>query len=257
MARIRTIKPEFWTSEQIVECSLEARLLFIGLWNFSDDGGVQPLSLKGLKLKIFPAELFNNDDMQRMIDELEANHLAITYKVQNRLYIQVCGWKHQKIDKPNFRYPQPTGRVPANKQEFLNQNSGSSRDQSRPVARSSDESPAEWNGREGKGSIVGDKIPEDVRKKDLDLAEYMFTRIQSVIPKSKAPNYDSWTNDIRLMRERDNLTHDRIKQVFVWANKDSFWQTNIRSPSTLRDKFPLLDVKAGATKPYAVDGVVI
>ena len=42
MARIRTIKPEFWTSEQVVDCSPTARLLFIGLWNFCDDGGVHP-----------------------------------------------------------------------------------------------------------------------------------------------------------------------------------------------------------------------
>lgn len=34
MARIRTIKPEFWTSEQVMGCAPLARLLFIGLWNF-------------------------------------------------------------------------------------------------------------------------------------------------------------------------------------------------------------------------------
>lgn len=33
MARIRTIKPEFWTDEKIVECSFEARLMFIGMFN--------------------------------------------------------------------------------------------------------------------------------------------------------------------------------------------------------------------------------
>ena len=32
MPRIRTIKPEFWTDEKIIELSLPARLLFIGLW---------------------------------------------------------------------------------------------------------------------------------------------------------------------------------------------------------------------------------
>lgn len=31
MARIRSIKPEFWVSEQIGECSTNARLTFIGL----------------------------------------------------------------------------------------------------------------------------------------------------------------------------------------------------------------------------------
>ena len=32
MARIRTVKPEFWTDEKVVECSIPARLLFIGLF---------------------------------------------------------------------------------------------------------------------------------------------------------------------------------------------------------------------------------
>lgn len=30
MARIRTIKPDFWTDEKLVKLSMEARLFFIG-----------------------------------------------------------------------------------------------------------------------------------------------------------------------------------------------------------------------------------
>ena len=56
MARIRTIKPEFWTSDQVVECSFAARLLFIGMWNFCDDYGVHPASLRKLKMEIFPGD---------------------------------------------------------------------------------------------------------------------------------------------------------------------------------------------------------
>lgn len=37
MPRIRTIKPEYWTSEQVLDLSIPARLAFIGLWNFCDD----------------------------------------------------------------------------------------------------------------------------------------------------------------------------------------------------------------------------
>lgn len=54
MARIRTIKPEFWTSEQVMNCSRDARLLFIGLWNFCDDYGRHPANSKQLKALIFP-----------------------------------------------------------------------------------------------------------------------------------------------------------------------------------------------------------
>ena len=40
MARIRTIKPQFWDDLKIGRLSRDARLLYIGLWNFADDLGV-------------------------------------------------------------------------------------------------------------------------------------------------------------------------------------------------------------------------
>lgn len=52
MARIRTVKPEFWTDEKIVECSIPARLLFIGLFNFADDKGCLERSPKRIKIVV-------------------------------------------------------------------------------------------------------------------------------------------------------------------------------------------------------------
>jgi hypothetical protein len=34
------IKPEFWSDEKLAALSLQARLIYIGLWNLSDDYGV-------------------------------------------------------------------------------------------------------------------------------------------------------------------------------------------------------------------------
>ncbi len=45
MARIRTTKPEFFTSEQVMNLSIFARFAFLGMWNFCDDGGNHPASL--------------------------------------------------------------------------------------------------------------------------------------------------------------------------------------------------------------------
>ena len=81
MARIRSIKPEFWTSEQIAECSPNVRLLFIGMWNFCDDYGVHPASEMRLKMEVFPSDSFSKDDIRRMIDELLANGLLAEYEV--------------------------------------------------------------------------------------------------------------------------------------------------------------------------------
>src|SRR4051812_10412482 len=56
MARIRSIKPEFWSSEQVMECARDTRLLFIGLWNFVDDADRMSFSSKQIKALIFPGD---------------------------------------------------------------------------------------------------------------------------------------------------------------------------------------------------------
>lgn len=106
MSRIRTIKPEFWTSEQVVECSTTARLLFIGLWNFVDDGGNIVAASKAIKMKVFPGDDFSVSYVDDLISELLTNGLLVPYKVDGVVYWHVTGWKHQKIEKPSFKYPQ-------------------------------------------------------------------------------------------------------------------------------------------------------
>lgn len=112
MARIRTVKPEFWTSEQVMECSTTSRLLFIGMWNFCDDGGNHPASAKTLKAEVFPGDDFSADDVQAMVDELVAQELLMPYIADGKRYLHVTGWHHQKIEKPNYRYPKPEIRRP-------------------------------------------------------------------------------------------------------------------------------------------------
>jgi hypothetical protein len=135
MARIRTVKPEFWVSEQIVECSTNARLLFIGLWNFCDDAGRHPASIRRIKMEVFPGDAFSDEDVAGWVDELVASGLLCHYESQGKCYLAVTGWdRHQKIEHPTVRYPGPFD------------------DHSTNVRRTLDErSPLEGKGREGKG----------------------------------------------------------------------------------------------------------
>ena len=145
MARIRTIKPEFWTSEQVVECSPTARLLFIGLWNFCDDAGNQPASAKTIKMQIFPGDDIPLSSIDGLLQELVNNGLLSRYESEGRQYFHVTGWHHQKIEKPSFKYPKPSfGELSANGR--------------RQSARG-----MEGKGEEGKG---GDVSPSDVRADD-------------------------------------------------------------------------------------------
>ncbi len=108
MARIRSVKPEFWTSAQVLECSPNARLLFIGLWNFCDDYGRHPYSPKQCKAEIFPADPFTANQIEAMLLELEKNNLIEVYGHEDTEYFYVTGWHHQRIDKPQKpKYPDP------------------------------------------------------------------------------------------------------------------------------------------------------
>lgn len=109
MARIRSIKPEFWSSEQVMECARDTRLLFIGLWNFVDDQGRMTYAPKQIKALVFPGDELTAGQVTDMIEELADRGLIETYEVGDKRYLAVTGWaKHQKIDRPQpARCPAP------------------------------------------------------------------------------------------------------------------------------------------------------
>lgn len=90
---------------------------------------------------------------------------------------------------------------------------------------------------------TSEKKPSRFSVEDKELAEYLFEKVKQVAPKTKTPNLDQWAETIRLMRERDEMNLSEIKNVFDWANGDSFWSLNILSPSKLRTQFATLHAK--------------
>lgn len=106
MARIRSIKPEFWTDEKVVTLSPFARLVFIGLWNFVDDHGRAPCSPSRMKMQILPADAA---DFPQLLEEISGIGLITIYTVDGKQFLQVNGFdKHQKIDKRvKSKYPDP------------------------------------------------------------------------------------------------------------------------------------------------------
>jgi hypothetical protein len=99
MARIRTIKPEFWTDTKIVKLPFEARLFFIGLWNFCDDEGF--LELEPLRLKM---QIFANDNVKiaELITLLEQSNLIKTFSNNEKDYIYIYNFlNHQRICHPS------------------------------------------------------------------------------------------------------------------------------------------------------------
>lgn len=110
MARIRSIKPEFWTDEKVVAVSHSARLLFIGLWNFSDDSGNLENNPVQIKMRVLPAD---SCSVQPLLQELVSVGLLREYSVNGKNYLNIKGFKdHQVINKPSkTRLPEPPTTV--------------------------------------------------------------------------------------------------------------------------------------------------
>lgn len=108
MARNRMIKPEFWSSTQIMNLSPITRLMFVGIWNFADDFGRIPHDAKSIKAKVFPCDEIAFSEIEDRINEIAGQGLILLYAVDGKDYIEITGWqKHQKIEKPRAQYPAP------------------------------------------------------------------------------------------------------------------------------------------------------
>lgn len=107
MARIRTIKPEFWADEAIAKLSYPARLLSIALLNFADDEGRLRGSPMLIRAECFPYE--PDIDIVKLLAELQAVRFVVAYEDQGQKYLWIRKFvDHQKIDRPKAsQLPQP------------------------------------------------------------------------------------------------------------------------------------------------------
>lgn len=107
MARIRTIKPEFWQDERIAALPFHARLLYIGLWTIADDAGRFRANPLFVKAQVFPYDL--EVDVPSALAELERMGRVVLYSSGGESigFIPTFG-EHQRIDKPKpSRLPAP------------------------------------------------------------------------------------------------------------------------------------------------------
>ena len=101
MARIRTIKPEFWEDEKIGKLPIPCRLFFIGCWNFADDFGVIKGNAALLKSQIFPYdENLRVSEIKKWIDALvDARMLVPIIHAEESYYFIRTFRSHQILDK--------------------------------------------------------------------------------------------------------------------------------------------------------------
>ena len=110
--RSRNIKPGFFKNEDLAECSLAARLCFVGLWMLADREGRLEDRPKRIKAELFA---FDSIEVAPLLAELEQFGFIMRYAVEGRGFIQIKTFdKHQ-----NPHHREPPSSIPSPKSPGL------------------------------------------------------------------------------------------------------------------------------------------
>ncbi|WP_433225494.1 hypothetical protein [Actinomadura formosensis] len=101
MARIRSIKPGFFASEDVSALPLRARLTWIGLWTHCDDKGRTKDNVKLIKAAVWPLDDVSLRDIEDDLTTLAGHGRIVRYEVAGQRYLAITNWgDHQRVNKP-------------------------------------------------------------------------------------------------------------------------------------------------------------
>jgi DNA replication protein DnaT len=110
VARIRTLKPSFWSDATMSSVSRDARLLAVGLISFADDEGIFLAAPGAILGYVFPLDpTVTIALVKRWRDQLAATGVIGCYSVGGFEYGYWPNWlDHQKISHPiKSTFPRP------------------------------------------------------------------------------------------------------------------------------------------------------
>ena len=245
--RIRSIKPEFWRSDDIDALDWDTRLVFIGLWSYVDDNGVGIYKMSNIVSDLFASDFYRNPTatlsrVSEALKRLESRSMIDLYRVGDREYLYITNWeRHQRVNNPNKpRYPLPASensepiedlsRSDAGASETLSPGAGEQRSRGTEEQRTSSSA---------KPPAVAEPPREDV--------EALCTRLRDHVARNtdKPPTITTkWRTDARLLLDKDGIEFNEAVRVLDWCQQDSFWMPNILSMPKFREKFAQLQIKS-------------
>ena len=109
--RIRTIRPEFYQSESVGSMTWKTRLVFINLWSYVEDNGVNLDNPRLFRGQCMPYDDDVLDDIEDAFAELEQCGSIIRYERDGKRLLFVPGFKKwQNIQRPGTcHYLPPDG----------------------------------------------------------------------------------------------------------------------------------------------------
>lgn len=214
MARIRTIKPEFWGDEKMAALDALTRLVFLGLISLADDQGRLLDNVKFLDGQLFPV---SDDSCAEPLDTLAVLCRIKRYTSESgQRLIQILNWhRHQKVDKPSkYSLPAPHGwsddRSPLPRESVA-------MDSREPLAPTSDLRPR-----------TSDRRPPDRRGEGmLIFAELLSTRVETRTAQMEV-RYNLPVPIVESAPEPVRLALQAIGGPYAFANADGDRQSVLR-----------------------------
>lgn len=142
MARIRSIKPEFWLDRKLARTlSRDARMFYMGLWNQADEHGRAQADPRLLQGQIFPYEDdIDTADIEAMLGALANAGVVQLYESDGDpyLFLPKLG-SHQRLEpsKVASKFPAPPEPAPDQPTPVRANESARDADQSEPDGNSS------------------------------------------------------------------------------------------------------------------------
>ena len=252
--RIRSIKPEFWRSDDVAALPLSARLLFIGLWSYVDDNGVGSDKVSSIAADLFapdlevdPTETFRRVSVDSA--SLENRGLIVRYEVAGKPLLYITKWEsHQLVKNPSLghKYPLPPGELVA-AALTLPRPSG---DSTETLGTGTGEQGNRGTGEQGNG---GEGTGEQNSSSEVAIAttrpdvDYLCNLLADLIAEngSKRPTPGKgWHDSARLLIDKDGRTLEQVEAAIRWSQANAFWKSNILSMPKLREKYDTLRLQA-------------
>lgn len=227
MARIRSIKPEFWDDEHVASLPMSCRLFYIGCWTFADDQGVFNANPSFLKSRIFP---YDDDlkvsDVKSWLKKLEELEMIIPFSHKRDAYYLIRSFSdHQVIDKRYFKRVVPEDVVKA----VLDTGENSTGDHtvtttSTPRGHAENSTP-DRIGEDSNSNVIVNNSHAHVRKEKQQEAFYecmFFRNLKN--PKSEVDRFIGHNESFQWTGKSGRVwstTEERVGLAMQWKPKDA------------------------------------
>jgi len=270
MARIRTLKPEFFTSRSLARVPRDARFTFAGLWCHADDAGRGIADARVIKGAVWPLDDdITHEHVAGHLRALDGSHIRL-YEVAGEEYFQIINWeKHQAASyrRGESKHPEPpsphdSARIgvqedaePAHVEENPADTGDAPpldglHDLAREVVL---EGKGGEQGEEGRGGVRAGVAPTSTRvlkippiiESPTHLAQLIQAVIQQELPTQPSNERRNIANDAadKLMRTLMSAADSHsalaeVEPVVRWATPHHFWSRRAINVRAIADKWP-------------------